>query len=68
MKRVFVLVVLFVAHNIDLAPRVANLHVGDTLDFHGEFEPSPQGGGVHWTHRDPRGQHPGGWLRHGGHV
>jgi hypothetical protein len=59
---------LLVAHNVDLAPRVDNLRVGDTLDFRGEFEPSPQGGVVHWTHHDPRGQHPAGWLRHQGHV
>jgi hypothetical protein len=57
---------LLVAHNIDLAPRVEPLRVGDVIAYHGEYAWNPQGGVVHWTHRDPSGQHEAGWLRREG--
>jgi hypothetical protein len=53
---------LLVAHNIDIAPRVEDLNVGDTIAFKGVYEWSPEGGTVHWTHRDPEGTHAPGWL------
>ncbi len=59
---------LLVAHNIDLAARVANIQVGDTVEFNGEFETNPQGGVIHWTHHDPQGMHIDGWLRHKGRT
>ena len=59
---------LLVAHNIDLAPRVAPLRIGDAIAFQGEYVWNPQGGLLHWTHRDPAGQHAAGWLRRDGQT
>ena len=57
---------LLIAHNIDLAPRISSLRTGDTVAFHGEYETNSQGGVIHWTHNDPRGNHVAGWLEHKG--
>jgi hypothetical protein len=55
---------LLVAHNIDVAPRVAGLKAGDSISFSGVYEWSAEGGTIHWTHLDPDGLHAPGWLRH----
>lgn len=57
---------LLVAHNIDVAPRVEGLAVGDAVAFGGVYEWNAEGGTIHWTHRDPDGRHAAGWLRHDG--
>jgi hypothetical protein len=57
---------ILIAHNIDLAPRIADLQVGDTIEFYGEYEWSQQGGVIHWTHHDPKKLRAGGWLIHNG--
>jgi hypothetical protein len=57
---------ILIAHNIDLAPRISSLRVGDTIAFYGEYEWNEKGGVLHWTHRDPNGSHVAGWLQHQG--
>lgn len=57
---------LLVAHNIDLAPRISTIAVGDVVKFYGEYEWNNKGGVMHWTHRDPNHAHAHGWLMHKG--
>lgn len=59
---------LLIAHNIDQAARIEGLKPGDRVEFSGEYEWNPQGGVIHWTHRDPAGLHPPGWIRHKGRT
>ena len=59
-------ITILIAHNLDLAPRVEDIHEGDVIVFKGEYIYTPKGGTVHWTHKDPRGNHQSGWLKHKG--
>ncbi|HSI44425.1 MAG TPA: DUF3465 domain-containing protein [Methylotenera sp.] len=52
---------LLFAHNIDLAAKIP-LQVGDEITFSGEYVYNPKGGIMHWTHLDPHGHHPSGWI------
>lgn len=53
---------VLVSHGIDVAPR-APVAVADTVQFRGEYEWNEEGGVIHWTHHDPQGERPGGYLR-----
>ena len=59
---------LLIAHNIDLAAKITSLKKGDSVEFNGEYEWNTKGGVLHWTHRNPRGRHADGWLKHKGKI
>jgi hypothetical protein len=58
---------VLVSHNIDLAERVP-VRRDAYLKLHGRSEWNERGGVIHWTHHDPEGSMPGGWIRYQGVV
>ena len=44
------------------------LAVGQHATVKGEYEYYRLGGVIHWTHRDPRGRHEGGFIQTGGGI
>ncbi len=51
-----------IVDNVDLAPPIG-VHVGDRIAVRGELVRDPgRMPVVHWTHHDPAGRHPGGWI------
>jgi hypothetical protein len=59
---------VLVIHNIDIAPKINNLHIGDRVEFLGTYQWNKLGGMVHWTHHDPHEKHSAGWLKHQGKL
>ena len=55
---------VLVAHNIDLARRIP-AREGVSLTVRGRYEWNDRGGVIHWTHHDPDGREPGGWIEVG---
>lgn len=39
---------------------------GETISLQGQYECND--GVIHWTHHDPRGRHPGGFIEAGGKI
>jgi Protein of unknown function (DUF3465) len=58
---------VLVAHNLELAERVP-LAEGERVTVRGEYEWNALGGVIHWTHDDPSGRHPAGFVRHQGRT
>lgn len=58
---------VLVAHNIDLAPRVP-LKTHQPIKIFGQYEWNNKGGVVHWTHKDPGGNHTEGWIEYQGRI
>jgi hypothetical protein len=54
---------VLVSHNIDLAERIP-VRKGGYLKLRGRYEWNERGGVIHWTHHDPDGSMPGGWIRY----
>jgi len=59
---------VLIEYNIDLAPRIDPLVVGDSVIVRGEYLWNDEGGLIHWVHRDPTGAPGGGWLRVRGKI
>jgi len=53
---------LLIAHNIDIGVRLPNEILHQYVYVYGEYFWNSQGGGVHWTHKDPDGVHIDGFI------
>lgn len=54
-----------VESNLDIMGRFP-VGAGDFVTVKGEYEYDPRGGVIHWTHHDPSGRHPAGYVEVGG--
>jgi hypothetical protein len=59
--------VLRVEANTDFTGSIP-LTQGQRVTVKGEYEYYPLGGVIHWTHRDPRARHEGGYIEAGGRI
>lgn len=53
---------VLIAHNLEVADRVP-VGMGDRVAVRGMYEWNDLGGLLHWTHHDPHGEVPGGYIR-----
>jgi len=53
-----------VEDNVDITGPIP-LKTGDEVEVRGEYVYDQRGGLIHYTHLDPRGRHPGGYVRVG---
>ncbi|WP_227429840.1 DUF3465 domain-containing protein [Psychrobacter sp. I-STPA6b] len=53
---------VLITHNIELAPRLDNLSIGDTVMVYGIYKYNMQGGIIYKTHHDPNNHHQCGWI------
>ncbi len=51
-----------VEDNVDLTGPIP-VQAGDDVEVRGEYIYDPRGGLIHYTHRDPRGNKPGGYVK-----
>lgn len=59
---------LEIVDNVAIAPRVP-VSPGDRIEVRGELVHDPgRGAIVHWTHRDPAGKHPDGFIQFRGQT
>ena len=54
---------VLVLNNIDTAPRLENLYLGDKVAFYGEYIWNRHGGCIHRTHPDPAGKFADGYVK-----
>jgi len=59
---------LLADYNIDIAPRIAPLEIGDSVVLRGRYVWNEQGGLMHWLHHDPSGAPGGGWVQVRGRI
>jgi len=59
---------ILIQHNIEVAPRIDDMKVGDMVSFSGEYIWNEQGGVIHWTHHHPAGRHQAGWIKYNGRI
>jgi hypothetical protein len=56
-----------VEDNVDITGPIP-VQPGDQVEVRGEYVYDPRGGLIHYTHHDPRGRHPSGYVRVNGRV
>ena len=54
--------------DLDRLPEGVDAEPFGEIELRGRYEWNDRGGVVHWTHHDPDGSDPGGWIRHAGSL
>lgn len=58
---------VMIVSNLDLCQKIP-LAIGQTINVGGEFIWTGGGGLIHWTHKDPRGSRPNGYIQTNGRT